>query len=128
MSNKVDKMRDLRKRAHETLDEFLNVLEEACVFVKDIPAQQPVSMSPYANGRFDLNEAISHASRPSGLRAPLKQERRVTDTDRQIVVECRRRTSAAKWGALRKRLQANLKLTRQQVAGILAASARTVAP
>lgn len=73
----------------------------------------------------ELKAAVADALRARRRRPPREQVHEISDRDREIVLVVHKgSTGPADWTQLSRRLQANLRLTGQQVAGIIAAETR----
>lgn len=131
------KMQTIRKAAHKAIDDLFDALASAIALAGPGASDQAdpnttggtaVSGTvPQTNGKSvdaTLEADIADALAATGRRRPLTQERKVDESDRAIVLTVRRQTEDKDWPAASKRLQANLKLTRQQVAGIVASASR----
>lgn len=113
-----------RQKAHKAIDQLFEALEEGLRIAAKGGAVEPTSNPPRD---ADLEQHIAAALVRNGKRAPRERAHELTDLDRKIVMAVYRRTADAKWQETSKVLQANLKLTRQQVAGIVAAATRASA-
>lgn len=118
-----------KQAAHKKLEEFFDALEAAMTAVEQAAEHKPSSSRPprtmeAPDRTEDLEKAIYAALAVAGRRSPKTQVRPVDELDRAVVLAVRTRTNNEDWPDVSRRLQANLKLTRQQVAGIVAAASR----
>jgi len=116
-----------RAKAHAGVDAIFDALTEVielCDKTRLPATKSRPSTSPIGDG-FDLESAVKQALARNSRKPPSKLETVIDDAKRRVIIVVRQRTADADWSSTSATLQANLRLTRQQVAGVVAATRRS---